>query len=253
MMKNIKTVLLIVMLVASVTALSAAQTEARWTIDIESGLAVPGYNDVQIPNNETATRFSLKDDLSIDNKAYFRLRLNYRLSPRGELSLLYAPFSVNASGVLGKSVNFQDAAFEAGVAVSGLYRFNSYRLTYRYLLVDRPSLDLWVGLTGKIRDAEIKIESDNQVSSKSNVGFVPLLHLYMDWQWGSRWGMVLEVDALAAKQGRAEDVSATLYYRLKKNLRFKMGYRFVEGGSDGDEVYNFAWINYFSAGMVFEF
>jgi hypothetical protein len=60
-------------------------------------------------------------------------------------------------------------------------------------------------------------------------------------------------DALAAKQGRAEDVSATVYYRLNNKLRLKMGYRFVEGGSDGDEVYNFAWINYFSAGMVLDF
>jgi hypothetical protein len=105
----------------------------------------------------------------------------------------------------------------------------------------------------KIRDAEIKIQSDSQVSSRTNVGFVPLLHFYMDWQWGSRWGMLLEADALAAKQGRAEDVSAAVYYRLKQNLRLKMGYRFVEGGSDGDEVYNFAWINYFSAGIILNF
>jgi hypothetical protein len=40
---------------------------------------------------------------------------------------------------------------------------------------------------------------------------------------------------------------------LNNKLRLKMGYRFVEGGSDGDEVYNFAWINYFSAGIVLDF
>jgi len=244
--------LVILVLIAGTGANAPAQ-EPGWTIDLEGGLVVPGYNDVQIPNDDTATRFSLKDDAGIDNKAYYRLRLSYRLSRRHELSLLYAPLSVNASGILNSPVIFQDTRFEAGTEVSGLYRFNSYRLTYRYRLVDRRSLNMWIGFTAKIRDAEIKIQSDNQVSSKSNVGFVPLLHFYMDWKWGSRWGMVLEADALAAKQGRAEDVSAAVYYRLKQNIRLKMGYRFVEGGSDGDEVYNFAWINYFSAGMVLEF
>lgn len=250
-MKNMNILLVIVMLTA--TAAANAQTNSRWTLDIEGGLVTPGYNDVQIPNDNTATRFSLKDDICIDNKAYYRLRLSYLLSRRHELSLLYAPLSVNASGMLEVPVIFQDTRFEAGTEVDGLYRFNSYRLTYRYRLVDRRSLNLWIGLTTKIRDAEIKIQSADRVSSKTNVGFVPLLHFYMDWQWSDKWGMVLEVDALAAKQGRAEDVSATVYYRVKKNLRFKAGYRFVEGGSNGDEVYNFAWFNYFSAGMVLDF
>jgi hypothetical protein len=190
--------------------------------------------------------------VGIDNKVFYRLRLSYLLSRKHGLSLLYAPLSLKASGTLKVPVNFQDVRFEAGTAVSGLYRFNSYRFTYRYRLVDRRFLNVWIGITAKIRDAEIKIQSDPRVSSKANVGFVPLLHFYMDWQWGSRWGMILEADALAAKQGRAEDISATVYHRLNKNVRFKMGYRFVEGGSNGDEVYNFAFINYFSAGMVLD-
>lgn len=251
-MKIIKRLLVFVVLIVG-TAANALAQQSRWTLDIEGGLVVPGYNDVQIPNNDNATRFSLKDDVGIDNKVYYRLRLSYLLSRRHQLSLLYAPLSLNAAGSLKTPVNFQDARFEAGTAVTGLYRFNSYRLSYRYRLLDRRSLSVWIGFTAKIRDAEIKIQSDNQVSSRTNVGFVPLLHFYMDWQWGSRWGMVLEADALAAKQGRAEDVSATVYYRLNQNVRFKMGYRFVEGGSDGDEVYNFAFINYFSAGMVLDF
>jgi hypothetical protein len=245
--------LLVFVVLAAVAAANAPGQESRWALDMEGGLVVPGYNNVQIPNNDSGTRFSLKDDVGIDNRVYYRLRLSYRLGRRHGLSLLYAPLSVNASGSLDTPINFQDARFEAGTAVTGLYRFNSYRLTYRYRLVDRPSLNVWVGFTAKIRDAEIKIQSVSQVSSKTNVGFVPLLHIYMDWQWGRQWGMVLEADALAAKQGRAEDVSAAVYYRLKQNLRLKMGYRFVEGGSDGDEVYNFAWINYFSAGIILNF
>ena len=34
---------------------------------------------------------------------------------------------------------------------------------------------------------------------------------------------------------------------------FKAGYRFVEGGADVEEVYNFAFISYFGAGVVIEF
>jgi hypothetical protein len=251
-MKNLRQFLIFAIWIAAAAGYLTAK-DPGWTLDLESGLVVPGYNDVQIPNNDSATRFSLKDDLGIDSKAYYRLRLSYQLGQRHELSLLYAPLSLKAEGILKKPVNYQDARFEVGTTVNGVYRFNSYRLSYRYRLVDKTSLSLWLGFTAKIRDAEIKLQSIDQVSSRTNVGFVPLLHLYLDWQWGNRWGMILEADALAAKQGRAEDVAAIVYYRLTRNVRFKIGYRFVEGGSNGDEVYNFAFINYVSAGMILNF
>jgi hypothetical protein len=63
----------------------------------------------------------------------------------------------------------------------------------------------------------------------------------------------LEGDALAAKQGRAEDVLLALLYRLSPKVTVKAGYRIVEGGANVEEVYNFALIHYASLGILIDF
>jgi len=230
----------------------AFSASPRWEADIEGGIVIPGYNDVQIPNN-TGTRFSIKNDLQIEKKAYYRLRLTWKISDRHALSLLYAPLSLDANGTLKDAVDFEGVRFPANSTVDALYRFNSYRLTYRYQLINRPKLHLWIGFTAKIRDAEIKLTGETLASSKTNVGFVPLLHLSGEWLWNSRLGLLFEMDALAAKQGRAEDVSLALRYRLADAFDFKVGGRIVEGGADVESVYNFALISYLYAGILIRF
>lgn len=249
-MKQIKQYVFVIFLVCVFSIpLSAGLT---WQMDIESGYVMSGYNNVQIPR-DTGTRLSLKNDLDIKGKIYDRIRLNVLIGQKHALSLLYAPLSLKADGVLGKPVIFEGVEFPAGSDVDALYRFNSYRLTYRYRLLGKPKFALWIGLTGKIRDAEIKISSPTLVSSKTNVGFVPLFHLLMDWKWGEKSGLLFDADAAAAKQGRAEDVSAAVYYNINDFWTIKGGYRFVEGGADVEEVYNFAFIYYFYAGIVLNF
>ena len=77
---------------------------------------------------------------------------------------------------------------------------------------------------------------------------MPLLHLRLAWDWSAKLGLLLEADAAAAKQGRAEDVLLALNWRLSPRAQLRFGYRFVEGGANVDEVYNFAWIHYLAAG-----
>ena len=226
--------------------------DRRWTIDVEGGAVFSGYNDVRIPN-ATGTLFSLSRDLDIAARAYARLRLSYALSRRHELSLLYAPLTLNATGTLPAAVAFMGTLFPKGSEVDGVYMFNSYRLTYRYRLVDRPRLRLDIGFTAKIRDAEIALRSPDLAASKTNVGFVPLLHLRLDWDWSPALGLLLEADGSAAKQGRAEDVLLALAWRPAPRWRLRLGYRMVEGGADVDETYNFAWIHYLAAGASFSF
>jgi len=225
---------------------------SRWTAELEGGAVFSGYNDARIPN-VGGTLVSLSRDLDIAPKAYYRLRLSYAISRRHELSLLYAPLTLKAKGTLPVAVHFTGVLFPSGVGVDGIYTFNSYRLTYRYRLVDRARLRLDIGFTAKIRDAEIALAAPGLNASKTNVGFVPLLHLRLGWDWNEKLGLLLEADGAAAKQGRAEDVLLALTWRLSPLAQLRFGYRFVEGGADVDEVYNFAWIHYVAAGLVFNF
>ena len=232
----------------------SAETDGsrRWTAELEGGAVFSGYNEARIPN-AGGTLLSLSEDLDIAAKAYYRLRLSYALARRHELSLLYAPLTLNASGRLPADVSFTGVLFPRDTAVEGIYTFNSYRLTYRYRLVDKPRLRLDIGVTAKIRDAEIALKATPLSASKTNVGFVPLLHARLEWKWSRQLGLLCEVDAAAAKQGRAEDVLLALNWRLSPRLQMRFGYRFVEGGADVDEVYNFAWIHYLAAGLAFVF
>jgi hypothetical protein len=62
---------------------------------------------------------------------------------------------------------------------------------------------------------------------------------------------VIEADALAAKQGRAEDVTAAIYYQINPNARARIGYRLLEGGADVESTYNFALFHYILVGLQF--
>ena len=227
---------------------------ADWFMDFETGLVSSGYNDVRIPN-DTGTLFSLSEDLDIQNKAFFRIRAGVTLGNRHTLSLLAAPLTLNADGVLGKNIFFFKEQFPAGTPVDAVYTFNSYRATYRYDFVRTGNWKAGIGFTAKIRDALIRVKGPDKSSEKTNVGFVPLLNFRIEYAAFPPVHILLEGDALASPggQGRAEDIFFGLLIRGGPHFDFKAGYRVVEGGADVEEVYNFAWLNFYSVGGIIRF
>jgi hypothetical protein len=191
----------------------------------------------------------LKDDLISKTEAFFRLRVNYTIKSRHTLSLLYAPLETVSNGSLPYDIFFEGATFPANTDLTGTYKFNSYRFTYRYEIVLKPKFEFGLGFTAKIRDAKIALASSELESEKTNVGFVPIINFRMLWKPYEKFGILLEGDALAAPQGRAEDVLIAATYRLSDHFGLKAGYRILEGGADNDEVYNFALFNYASVGL----
>jgi len=238
-------------ILVAVTA-TAARAQERVRLDFEGGAAISGYNDVRIPG-DSGTLFSLTDDLTSDTGAFWRVRADLRLAPKHVVSVLVAPLRIDASGRFNRPVAFAGAVFGAGEPVRGLYVFNSYRLTYRWEPIRTPNWLVGVGLTAKVRDAETRLTSGGTIARKTNVGFVPLVNFKVERRLGARASLLLEGDALAAPQGRAEDVFAGLQWRAGRNLSFKAGYRVLEGGADNDSVYTFALVHYLSAGVVLTF
>ncbi len=232
--------------------ISNAPLKAQLFIDAEGGAVFTGYNDVRIPGN-TGTLFSLKDDLKPNPAAFIRLRVGYTLGKRHTISLLYAPLTVRSEGTFDNPVNFEGETFPAGGPVDAQYTFNSYRLTYRYDIVKRPKTEFGLGFTAKIRDAEIALESEEVSANKTNVGFVPIIHFRLHYQLNDKLGLLLEGDALAAPQGRAEDVLLAATYKFSDKVGIKAGYRILEGGADNDEVYNFSLFNYAAIGAFITF
>jgi hypothetical protein len=227
---------------------AGARAFADWSVELESGAVFSGYNDVQIPGR-TGTRFSLSKELKTDPGFFYRTRLTYSFGDRHHISALVAPLRLDAGGQVDRSVRFNQAEFEPNTPLRAKYRFDSYRLTYRYDFLRKETLRAGLGFTAKIRDASISLQDNQKKTEKKNTGFVPLLNFKLEWEFSGPLGMVLEGDGLAAPQGRAEDVLLALQCYATRRLMLKAGYRVLEGGVDVDEVYNFTLVHYVVVGL----
>lgn len=239
----------LVLAFALVWCASAPAAFAQVAMDLEAGVVFPGYNTVRIPGNG-GTALSLSSELKTESAGFVRGRIFYSLGPRHTLSVLVAPLAVKATGQVPKVVQFQDKTFAANTPIEAKWKFNSYRLTYRYDLAVSDAVEFGLGLTGKIRDAEVRLSGGGETSAKTNVGFVPLINFRFLWNAAPRFGFLLEGDALAAPQGRAEDVLAAVLYRPSEGFSVKAGYRILEGGADNDKVYNFSLFHYAALGVM---
>jgi hypothetical protein len=229
---------------------AAAQGTPRFIVEIEGGPAWQSYNDVEVPNDGTATRFSLRDLAGGGAWPAGRLYVTWNVNERHGLRLLLAPFSLTETGVPGEPILFADQAFAAGEATEARYTFNSYRMSYRYHFHDAERTSAWVGVTAKVRDAVVELRQEATSGRKTDLGFVPLLHFAGQWRFAPRWTTGIDVDALAGGPGRAVDAALELGYDVDERWTVQTGYRMVEGGADVDEVYAFAWLHYGAVSVV---
>ncbi len=218
--------------------------------ELEGGALYQSRNDAAVPG-DTGTRFSLRDVLSSPIPV-FRLYAGYSWADRHTIRALWAPLSTSDTGQLNIPVSFQGRTFNNTDPTRVEYKFNSYRLTYRYDFVRNWVWDGGVGLTFKIRDAKISLSQNGVTETKSNVGPVPLIHFRFAFRPTYKLEFELDGDALAAPQGRAEDISLKVrYWAFPEALAAFVGYRTLEGGADNEEVYSFAWFHYIVGGVTF--
>jgi len=82
---------------------------------------------------------------------------------------------------------------------------------------------------------------------------VPIINFRLWWKPTEKFGILLDGDALAAPQGRAEDIQLAATYAISDNLGIRAGYRILEGGADNGEVFNFSLFHYASVGLTYTF
>jgi hypothetical protein len=254
-----RAIVCIAALFVALTALTGTVSRAEgdavspFGVELEAGPVWQSRNDVQIPNGADGTRFSMIDLQGKGPWPAGRLYLTWNINPRHGLRALAAPLSVTETGVLSSQTSFAGATFAAGTPTEATYQFNSWRITYAYRLRQGPRWTWWIGFTAKIRDAKVELDQGDTSAAKSDVGFVPLLHIRAWYRFSGRWRMTLDTDALAGGPGRAEDAALKLCLDLKDRWSVSAGYRMVEGGADVDEVYSFAWFHYGVASMSYRF
>lgn len=242
--------------VAAVLALPAAECslaqalpDARSTfVQAEVVGAWQQRNSVQSPNDAAGTRFAL-DDVT-GNGPFQALRLEgfVPIGTRQQLSFLIVPLAIEETGRLPRTVRFEGGAFSAGTTTA-TYRFDSYRVGWRWLFVDRSDLTVKFGATAKVRDAEIRLRQGAQSRRKTDTGFVPLAHASFERRAGSGWFVAGDVDALGGGPGYAVDAGLRVGRHLGGRWSVFGGLRFLDGGADTDEVHAFARFTSVTVGL----
>ena len=232
-----------ILTILSLGMAQAGAEELDFDIELEIGSTWQEKNKVQIPNDRDGDRFLLTDIAGSGPWASARINANWNIAGPHGVRLVLAPFSYEERGSLDSDVRFDGKTFEGGENLKASYRFNSWRLGYRYQYYDTNGWKLWVGATAKVRDAEIELRQNGVRASDDNIGVVPLLYLAGEYRFAERWLFQFDFDGLAGGPGRAIDLALKLGYEVNDRWQISAGYRGLEGGADTDDVDNFAWFN----------
>ena len=232
--------------------IALSESDRKFSIGAEVGVDWQNRNDIRVPN-ATGTQFSLPDVIGSGPYGLFRAEADFDINERHGFRFVFAPLEITDSGTLSYPVSFAGEAFDPNLPTEANYKFNSYRITYRYRFYDGPTWRWKIGATGFIRDARIALSQNGKYAEDTDLGFVPLVYLQGMARIGDDWRFVLDFDGLAASQGRAFDVAARLAYELSDAVEMGFGYRVIEGGANVDQVYNFAWFNALVGSIRFSF
>ncbi len=244
---------LITILMLTFFGSSAHATMPRLELELEGGLLFQTRNEVQIPNEATATRIDLTETIGRGPLPAGRLYATWNFNRRHRVRALFAPLEVTRTTTIDEPVRYDRIDFLAGRETEFTYKFNSYRLGYHYRVWDADSLSVFVGLTAKIRDAKVRVKQDDLRGELTDLGFVPLLYLAVDWRFARNLRLLFDFNGLAGGPGRAFDVALKVAWEVSPAWQIAAGYRTVEGGADVESVYNFAWLHYAVAAVTWRY
>jgi len=230
------------------------QTDSRlFQIEFETGAIWQSRNEIHIPDSAAGTRFSLADLQDGMPIVQRRVETTWHPGRRHAFRFVYQPLGFSGTGSTTTPVLFAGGTFAPGAPVESDYKFDSYRLTYRYLVYESSTWRISAGGTAFIRDAKVELRQGGSTSTDSNVGFVPLLSLNAEYRFAPRWAAIVDIDGLVAPQGRAFDAAAKIRYDLTGQWSVSAGYRTFEGGVDNDERFAFGWFHFAVVSMGYRF
>lgn len=233
-------------------SVSNIQAQSEWQIRIMPQVAFGTKNMLEQPNGE-GTRINLNKDFKRKGAAFsprFEVEYNYR---RHHAITTAALLKDRFEGSSDDNILYHGMLFPSGNNIKTVYSFNTYRLGYRYRIVERPRFMLELGATVLLRDAFVSLEDHSQKTAFYNVGVAPLISYAIEWNVTNKISLLSYGDAFAVKAGRAEDLFVGAKYKFTPLISALAGYRLLEGGSDSDAVYTMATFHFLSLGIGFSF
>ncbi|MDZ7830306.1 MAG: hypothetical protein U5L07_00985 [Desulfobacterales bacterium] len=230
-------------LLGVILSIPSSAIGAKLDLQFESGGVWFSKNDVRIPG-DVGTKFDMLDLTGNGPDPYVRVYATYDFNNRHALRLTVAPLTVDGTGLLNEDVTFKDDMFYTDLPTKGTYKFNTYRLTYRWTFYNRECWRWGFGAAALVRDADITLEQGDKRQSRSDLGLVPLLHLYGEYRFNDQASVIIDIEGAWSPMGRAVDAALKAQYDFDSGWYVAAGYRTLEGGADNDDVYTFAWLHY---------
>jgi len=254
-----KTLLFICFQFAVAGAYAANPEDDRWMVQLEVDPGQTTSNTLQRPNNSTTTRFDIVD-FTGEDVTLGRFSLAHRVDwgrAGDELRLDIDPFQQSGTRVSTSIIRYNGTTFAAGVPLSGLYQFNTYRLTYDIPLFSHVAPEFWtfrLGGTLAIRDAQTRLQQPGLRTNYVNYGPVPLLYAYSALRLTKEWCVESDLDGFPAPGGGGLlDTSARLVWLAFQHASMFLGIRYEAGGATGNTFFDFFHQRSALAGVRFDF
>jgi hypothetical protein len=242
------TVFLIAILMANgafaADAGAASQSDARWMVQFEVDPSQTTSNTLQRPNNSTTTRFDIAD-LTGEDTTLGRLAVARTVNwgrPGAEWRFDFVPFQQSGTRIPESTIRYNGTTFQAGVPLTALYQFNTYRLTYDIPLFASVASDVWsfrLGGTLAMRDAQTRLQQAGLRTNYVNYGPVPLLYAYSAWRLSDNWRVASDLNGFPAPGGGGlVDTSARVVWLAFHHASFFLGIRYEAGGATSNTFYN---------------
>ena len=209
----------------------ASESQVR----LELGVAHSLRNYFQIPA-ATGARLDLPEETTLS----YRLEGLWRLWESGSLRFVIAPFSIRSKVQPVLPSPFDQQTFAGGSSIDVYYKFNSFRWGYVHHFQSSETLRWDLGITAKLRDAEIRLTQGAIRESYTDFGFVPLIYLGLQWRFMDTMYLRAQVDAAGSSQGRAIDAMVQLSQMISEDWEAGFIIRGLDGGAKNDKVNNFA-------------
>jgi len=229
---------------AEPAAESAGSAEPAWMLGLELQRVDTSDNDLRKGDGYSGTRWQGIDYTGRRGDGG-RVELTHVASwlrPNDELRFVIAPLRDSGTAAPSTPIFFDGAKFPAGVPLSVVYKFNTYRFTY-----DAPvwgslrsnAVEMRLGGTLAIRDARVLVSQPGLSRNFYNWGPVPLLYFSTAIRPAARLTWMVEFDAFPAPGGGGLfDGVLKASYAVSRQFAVTAGGRYVDGGAAGPDFYN---------------
>lgn len=175
-----------------------------------------------------------------------RLSLELGLFRHHQIIFLYQPLTLESNNVMAENLRIDGLDFPAGTPVNFSYGFSFYRLSYLYDFFGRRDLEVAMGLTLQIRNADITFSSGDGslYRGERDIGLVPALKLRVTWYHESGFWLGTEIDGIYAPvsylNGSDEEITGAILdaslragVTLPYNIQLFLNVRYLGGGAVG--------------------